>query len=304
MKQLEPEMREVRNGRAIKICLCLWICCLGLAASASGQIFEDDFETGDLSLWTLTEPPAPVVFRFSDLDLRDPHVFINVIIAGCVDFTDQPQLGGLVPAFNATLEDSITVDGDGDGNLDLSVLQLFRPLDQDGGGRLDTRNGVCSDPLVSTSCHPDALGPPLIGSYTSQDSGVCLGPVAGTTGGYNPAVPEPVGPCFVSLSETLSLDLGGVPLSLEDGQIAASFIGDPAAALDTGLLRGFLSEEAAMTTLPPGIPQIGGQPISSLFPGGVGSCVPPPGDLDMHEGQSGWWIYLEFQADEAPYAGP
>ncbi len=296
------ENRRLKSNLLLISFLALGTTLLGSVASA--QFYDDDFETGDFSNWPVVSPAVPTVFRFSDLDLRDPHMRTDLPLVGCADFTDQPQLGGLVPAFNATVEQQLTTDADGDGNLDASILLLFRPLNTQGSGRLDTRNGICTDPLTSTSCMPDPLSMPQVGDFQSQATGVCLEALPGTTSGYTPGITEPQGPCFVSTAVTLSLGLGGLEIPLQDGQIAASYLGSPAIALDSGLLRGFLTEAAATVLIPPDVPQVGGQPISSLFPGGVGNCIAPPGDLDMHNGESGWWFYLNFDADQVQYIGP
>jgi hypothetical protein len=71
---------------------------------------------------------TPTAFRLRDLDLRDPHVFVNFI--GCRDVTDNPLAGFSV---NGELQTNIQTDGDVDGDLDLSIATVFRPLDQAAG---------------------------------------------------------------------------------------------------------------------------------------------------------------------------
>ncbi|MEO6065675.1 MAG: hypothetical protein ABIP49_07870, partial [Lysobacterales bacterium] len=65
------------------------------------------------------------LFRFSDMDLRDPHVYVDFL--GCRDITDTPIAGFSI---NAEIQDSIQNDGDGDGLLDRSTVVEFLPLDQ------------------------------------------------------------------------------------------------------------------------------------------------------------------------------
>ncbi len=102
------------------------------------------------------------------------------------------------------------------------------------------------------------------------------------------------------------LDLGGIPVTLTDARIAATFVGVPAQSLSNGLLRGFLSETAANATIIPAtVPLIGGQPLSSVLAGGTNAC---PGFSDKDTGpggEVGWYFYLNFPAqklDEDPFA--
>jgi hypothetical protein len=273
------------------------------AASAFGPagIFSDSFESGDVSAWDAAvgylEPAT--AYRISDLDLRDPHVFVEFI--ACFDVTDDMDLGF---SFNGSLETLITTDDDGDGFLDLSVLLLFRPPDLAAAGeRLDLAAGICTAPLAGTLCDQDPLTDPVVTSYDSQDAGTCLVPEPGTTSGYRPAVPEPGAPCFVNQPATLTIDLGGVEVPLQQAQVAATWVGDPPTAVTGGLLRGFLSETVADTLLlPEELPIVGGQPLSLLLPGGTGNCAAGD-DRDVLGEETGWWFYLEVTADEVEYAG-
>ena len=298
--------------------LCPGPICLLLAAallapgSARAQIFADGFESGDTSAWSVTVGLAPNVFRFTDLDLRDPHVFVDAGIFGCFDFTDEPiPVAGL--SFNGSLDDQITGDADGDGFLDLSTLLLFRQLVLSASGeRVDFDNGLCLAPAempwtplrgsLTTGCVADPTTEPLILTYDGLDAGTCLDTVAGTTSGYLPGVTEPGAPCFVTVAETVPFQLGDLTVTLEDVQIAATFAGDPV-ALDSGLIRGFLSEADADTLLlPPDLPLVGGQPLSILLPGGTGNCAAGD-DRDTHNAVSGWWFYFNYAASRVYYVG-
>ncbi len=274
------------------------------ALQAGGAIFSDGFESGDTSAWSLTVGLAPRVLRFSDLDLRDPHLFVEVtiIVPLCLDFTDDPLPG--FGSFNGSLQDQISADGDGDGFLDLSSLLLFRPFDSQGmGERVDYDDGMCTAPIGTTTCAADPLTDPLITSYDAHPAGTCLEALPGTTSGYSPSIGEPTAPCFVTVAETTDFMLGDLTVTLEDVQIAASFPNDPATSFDTGLIRGFISEaEADALLLPPDLPVIGGQPLSVLLPGGSGNCAAGD-DRDMNGGVSGWWFYFNFEADRVAYVG-
>ena len=57
-------------------------------ALAQVTIFTDGFEGGNPLAWN-----PPTVLRLSDLDLRDPHVFVVLPVFGCSDVTDTTPLG-------------------------------------------------------------------------------------------------------------------------------------------------------------------------------------------------------------------
>lgn len=244
---------------------------------------------------------AQTAFRFSDLDLRDPHVFVNFI--GCRDVTDTPLAGFSI---NGELQASIQTDGDmpPDGLLDLSYLVEFLPLDQAQASNLvDTGTADCTAPLAGTTCNR-FVPLNLAGDAALQPASQCLAPAAGTTRPYAPAVTASGAPCFVSPPGTLTLDLGGIPLTLRDARIAATFVGNPATSLANGLLAGFISEtDANNTILPASLPLIGGQPLSALLPGGNGNCA-AFSDKDLNNGVMGWWFYLNFSAPQVPLVDP
>jgi hypothetical protein len=248
---------------------------------------------------TTSTTVAPTAFRMSDLDLRDPHMFVSFI--GCQDITDTTLAGFSV---NGELQTSIQTDDDGDGKLDLSPLIVFSPLDQTvpSSGSVDFLFGDCTAPAATTSCTPGSSTINTVG-YDNM-SAQCLTFVAGTVRPYTPAVTSTSGPCFVGAPFTLTLDLGGIPVTLSDAQIAATYVGSPASTLANGLVRGFISEaDANNTTIPNTFPVVGGQPLSALLPGGTGNCA-AHSDKDMNGAVVGWWFYFNFPAATVPYTNP
>ncbi|MEZ5465659.1 MAG: hypothetical protein R3F22_10635 [Lysobacteraceae bacterium] len=230
--------------------------------------------------------------------LRDPHIFVTIF--SCVDVTDTPILEFSV---NGELSAAIREDDDNDGLLDYSSLIAFQPLDQSASqSPMTVANADCTAPLASTACGPmDASQ--LAGNATFSSIGQCLAAVPGTLNGYLPAVTGSDAPCFVSTTGTLVLDLGGIPLNLQQAQVAASFDGNPATGLMNGLLRGFISESDADTLLLPGsFPLVGGEPLSSLLPGGTGNCATHD-DRDVEQAENGWWFYLNFSATRLDEGG-
>ena len=276
---------------------------------AQAELFADDFESGNLFRWSarLGEPLEPAeAFRIADLDLRDPHVYLDLgFPLGCRDFTDQDLPLAPGSALNARIATSLTADGDGDGLLDASPLLAFRPFDESAAGlRLDVQSGLCLAPAAGTTCAPDPQSVPQTARYDGVAAGVCLAPVAGTTyAPYAPEAPEPLAPGFASQARALAFDLDGLTVPLRAARLAASFVGTPVAELDTGLWMGFLAEsDADQIPLPPDLPGVGGQPLSILLPGGTGNCAGHD-DRDLFEGVTGWWFYFEYVAEPVPWTG-
>ena len=238
-------------------------------------------------------------FRFTDLDLRDPHVFVSFL--GCRDVTNTALAGYSV---NGSLQSSIQGDPNGDGFLDRNYLLIFNPLAPSSptGGILRFRTAGCTAPMTGTTCSPDG-STELQLAYTHASSGQCLTPIAGTTTMYSPSISVPSVPCFrTAITPTWTLDLGGIPLTLRNVQIAATYAGTPPGTLVNGLIRGFLTEtDANNTTIPASFPLIGGKKVAALLPGG-GSCASHDA-RDMSEGIRGWWFYLNFTASPVTYTG-
>ena len=238
------------------------------------------------------EVATPTVYRIGSVALRDPHVFYDLSIF-CVDGTDQ---------LNAEIQQGLDADDDGDGFYDQSALAVFRPLDANHPGLLESRDGICTT-ASPPQCSP-GIETPLVRWYEPFDvtpPTVCLGALPNTTSGYDPPVPAPGGTCFSTSAVDASLPLGTLSIPLWDTQYAAPW---PAATGSTGggLLRGFLRESDA--------DQIqfdfGGQTValSSLLPDGTGSCATGIAHgKDSDRGEDGWWMYLEYRLDAASSSG-
>jgi cysteine-rich repeat protein len=150
-------------------------------------------------------------FRVDTMTLADPHPFA----AGLLD------VSGTV---NGLLTDAITKDGSdpADGLLDLSIVPVFRPIDQGAAAAtpLDIVFAECGAPVESTQCTRPATG--TVVATTATNSASCLAPLADTTGGYDPAVVTPSAPCFSSAPASFDVTLGGIVLPLQDARIAAT----------------------------------------------------------------------------------
>jgi hypothetical protein len=255
----------------------------GLAIPVYGQqsdaVFADGFE-------------KTVNFRFISLALRDPHVFFNFL--GCRDVTDTPLAGFSV---NGSLQASIQGDADMDGLYDLSYVQGLKPLDQRNAATGQATLAAADCSTSDGTCVPNA-SLPISSTYTSQTSGLCLGVVAGSTHPYAPAITQPGAPCFGSSQANVTLNVAGIPVPLRDARVAATYVGSPATSLVSGLLTGFVAEsDADATIVPSTFPLVGGQPLSSLLPGGTGNCA-AFSDKDVVAGIAGWQFYLNFAATQ------
>jgi hypothetical protein len=244
------------------------------------------------------EPFAGAAFRFTDLDLRDPHVVVDVVPIGAFDITDSGLLGNSI---NGQLQKSLTTDESGDGFFDLSPVNLFDPFDQ-GAATMPAQidpGATCTAPPQPVACEP---GSPIATTATNSSAGSCLDVIDGTTtASYTPEVAIPTAPCFVTDEGDVTLSLAGIPMTLHAARVAATYVGDPATGEENGLIRGFISEaDANATVIPANLPVVGGQPLSKLFPGGTGNPSSHD-DRDVREAVTGWWVYLNFTASRTPW---
>ncbi|WP_236606820.1 DUF4215 domain-containing protein [Sandaracinus amylolyticus] len=275
----------------------------------------DDGNTanGDGCSATCTTEVVPTGFRVRDMDLLDPHAFANVL--GCLDITNLDLFGQ--QGVNPLIQTRLTTDTSpsADGELDLNLLVAFTPLAQ-AAGSSTTGHVVmpdCTAPLSSTMCTLPAGADRSSGPVSSYGSPmVCLQALDGTTGGYSPAVASTTAAagaaCFTADIGELTINLAGIPITLSDTRIAGRWSGNPASAITNGLIRGFLPVAVADgIVIPPGTTgqaAIDNRPLSALFRGGMNNCsqaAPTRGDRDTHMGMDGWWLYLSYVADRAPY---
>jgi hypothetical protein len=246
-----------------------------MCAACGGGGSGDDGDDGDD---TSTPPTA---YRADFVELRDPHLWA---LSGALDVTS---------TVNTSISDALESDNTDppDGKLDLSLVIVFRPIDlAAASGPADAVvSANCTAPVTTTECSADADSHVVTSTATNGDS-ACLEPAAGTTGGYDPAVGVPAGPCFVTDPEAITLTASGVDLMLEDTRVAADYgaTGAPD-RLENGLMIGFMSEATAATTMiPADTPIVGGMMLDTLLkdedkdtgPGGV----------------SGWYFHFNFTA--------
>lgn len=241
-----------------------------------------------------TATPGPLrAFRVDSVALRDPHVYPPAL--SCLDVTELA---------NSLIASQLTLDSEPDGFYDLSLLAIFPNLNQPPapGGNIEVRTAECTAEAPGLEdCGPDA-NPTNATTYFNQSGGTCVQTIAGTTGpdnvgAYSPAVGTATAPCAGSDPTTITFPLGLFTIPLEDVQVGATYVGNPATTLINGIIRGFVSEATANMVIVPLPDAFGGPtPLSELLAGGVGNCSALD-DRDTGPGaQSGWYIYLNFTA--------
>jgi len=263
-----------------------------LAASLLATFARADEVRVDVLFSDSFDPVAATVWRIGAFELRDPHVYYSLGL--CLDVTDQ---------LNASLQQQLDADANGDGIYDASPLAIMKPYADDGAAHLfESADGTCTTD-ATPQCTPGALPavPRWYQAFDVTSPTVCLGALPNTTSGYTPPVPAPAGLCFATTALDTTLTLGTLAIPLWDTELAAPW---PEASGSTagGLMRGFLRQaDADEITVDVGT---GPVTLSSLLPGGTGSCATGIAHgLDSDRNESGWWMYLEYRLDAVSATG-
>lgn len=227
----------------------------------------------------------PTAYRADTIEVRDPHMFA---LDGAVDVTT---------TVNGQIATGVTEDGDDppDGQLDLSLMVVFRPLDMAAAsGSADAVvNAACTAPITTVMCSLDADSRVIATTATNADTG-CYTLDNTLLGGYDPAPTIPAGPCFSTDPEQVTLTVAGVDLTLEDTIVTADYgaTGAPD-RLENGLMVGFMTQATAdATILPDDLPVVGGMQLSALL---------KVEDQDQGPGGTGWYFFINFTAATVPF---
>ncbi len=245
-------------------------------------------------------------FRAVTIEIKDPHIWWDLGTGAC---------GDLTPVVNSSvIPDAIRQDDDGDGKADLVWIHMFKPLDQSQPtNNYELLFGDCEPGNAMTAtCQADPLTNRLVSMATNMDTGACLDIIAGTiTDSYGTPPDVPMGPCFVSDVFNQDVALGSLVVPLQNGYVAAAYVGDPSDGLMQGLVRGFVSETAAMgAVLPKTVPLLGGLTLYEILAGGItpGSCtvggtdvIGDDRDLGPDGLTMGWYFYVNFTAQTVPF---
>lgn len=267
----------------------------------------DSSTTDDPS--TTGDPDEQIAFRFTSLYVRDPHLWVQPPLSACQDGTDNIISTPLGDEDSVNTQFNNAINGDSpdspDGNLDLSLVLIFRPLDQGAGasGDVDFANATCPIPADNTVC--DLLaGSALTGTTYANMDGVCLEPVPAdlSPAGYAPAPGTTNGPCFAAGPANVTIQTSFAALPLDNATIAAQYVGDPADGLMQGTIRGFITvanAESIMLPEPLNLAVEGGT-LAGTLPGHENCCAEHD---DRDEGGTGWWFYADFTGAIVPWTG-
>lgn len=241
-----------------------------------------DPTVGETDSETTGVVPMDSYFQVNSLEVRDPHLFVQVV-------------GDSTVTVNDSLTEALTMDDpeDADGFLDLGFVLGFLPLDQADGGSesMFFTNASCTAPLDTSTC--DVLGDsvPSEGTYTSSGA-ECYAPVAGNLGTYSdpPAAPmATAGPCFSVSLDSVDILAGDFVLPMTDVTVAATYVGNPAGNLVSGNIEGFISATDAAATIVP-VPVFGDTPLADLL-------------QDEDRDGEGWIFHIAFTAVPVEWTG-
>lgn len=273
----------------------------GFADLGGGEQCDDGNDvTGDGCENDCTYSDVEVTgYRVVTLEVVDPHLYTQVLF--CTDITG-----------TANTEFQNGIDA-----YDLNLVNLFRPLDMALATNPDEffSSATCTAGTPD-SCTRDASTAPVFTTANNEMSGstTCL---AADTSVLNPTYSspnQPMGPCFYTDAETFNIDLGGILITLQDAQIAATYeAGTPPGTLVTGIIIGFLSTaDAQAAVLPADLPLIGGDTLyehlaDARAPGSA--CETALGtwsvdDSDLDGTEEGFWFHLDFTAELIDWTDP
>ncbi len=219
--------------------------------------------------------PMDADFRVNSLGVQDPPLTLVI---------------SLNDIAGSALTDSLTMDTDKDGDLDLGFVLQFRPLDQSDGGSdvFGFANASCTAPEDSSTC--DVLGETTVAESTYLSSSEeCYAADPANLSGAD--ITPTAGPCFLAEYDSVTIAAGLFALPLEDVQVAATYVGDPAGNLISGNIQGFVTNEVAAVTevtLPGQDPR----PLVDLL-----------NDADADAGGTGWVFHLSFTAVPTEWTG-
>ena len=219
--------------------------------------------------------------RITSIALRDPHVYF---ISCSIDATNTAN-----SIFQMAVDD-----------FTISTVGVFRPL----------------DPLMSTvdfDVYPEAdcmagsprdecmaAGTRVMTVANNTPTGNCYTPDPATLDYPGTEPNAPTDNCFVTDPESVTLNLNGAALLLEDAIVAGEYNGD---RIENGLLAGFVSYETAMGVMVPNPITMGTDRLYDLLRGG--GCTGSSDDDDPRVAggatDEGWWFYIDYEADRVSW---
>lgn len=238
----------------------------------------DDGNMADGDGCSMTCQGEPTAMRITSIALRDPHVFF---IACSIDATNTAN--GI---FQMAVDD-----------YTLSTVGLFRPLDPSASSTpMDVfPEASCAAGSPIDAC--SAAGDVVMTTANNTATGACYTPDP-TTLDYPGTVPNaPTDDCFATDPETVTLNLNGAALLLEDAVVAGEYNGD---RIENGILAGFVTYETAMNVMVPNPITMGTDRLYDLLRGGA--CSGDDDDPRAPGGaEEGWWFYIDYEAERVSW---
>jgi hypothetical protein len=263
-------------------------------------------------------------YRVTSLSVRDPHFFLELLggFLGCPNCDDITNVGTScagndVDSVNDQLNAQLCANTQDPAIYDLSTILHFTDLDpiNDGATALlqVEENAACDydASCATTPCGPGGAAAPTTNWVTSaMGSTACLSFDPAVVGPDNSGTPystinEPGPICFAqsAVIPVLNIPFNTSILPLRNARTSAEYSpqGDASPGqLVTGVIEGFLTEadaEALIVATDPA--EIN---LANLLKGGNGACGAED-DRDTLGTDSGWWFYVNYEAEAVTYTG-
>ena len=266
-----PMLRQVQETRHRRCRLGLALLLLGVLSACLAACGDDSKESTSMDGGVgqndgSTATPTFTNLRLSTLQLVDPHLVLILDATNTV---------------NNSVADSIEA-------RDLNVI--IRISNMGGTSSVEVHSGANCQAGTPLNCSPGSEAPRTANVEERGQGQTCFEPVAGSTTDAYTDPNSPVGPCFRFQQTPFVLTVGGIPLTLDEGTIAASYSGSSSmpTGLTSGVIAGFVSQATAQQVMFPS--PLGGGNITL-------SSVLPQGDADTLNGTEGWWVYFNFTAE-------
>lgn len=225
-----------------------------------------------------TEPTA---MRITSIGLRDPHVYF---VSCTLDATATAN-----SIFQMAVDD-----------FTISTVGVFRPLDPSATtSPFDVYpEAMCMGGSPTDVCA--AAGTQVMTTANNTATGACYTPDPSTLDYPGTAPNSPTDNCFATDPETVTLNLNGAALLLEDAVVAGEYAGD---RIENGILAGFVTYATAMDVMVPNPIGGGSERLYDLLRGG--GCTGATDDDDPRTPggatDEGWWFYIDYEAERVSW---
>ena len=281
--------------------------CQGITAPICGNGITEEGEAcddGEESITCNADCTQPVAFRIQTAEIIEPGIYYDVPLRSCRDLRNVGVSTMLPGGVNGLIRTEFE-ETQAEPNQHLhamSIALLTRPLTQlvNATYDIDYAFPVCDTNLET--CTYDPAKPSIMSAATNIEvTGACLPAEEqwGRRAAAYPGLNNPQGNCFVTMPTDASLTIGGIALTLQDAKLVGQYEIDATTSevtgIKNGVLMGFLPKSLADVTPVNSFP-LSRKPMLSTFLGGAGVCVANGNteDIDEHNGELGWWFYLNY----------